>query len=87
MTLSLIETAQLRLRPFRLEDLDALHRLWTEPEVRRYLWDGEVITRDRVESLIKISITSFEDHGFGLWAVLPREERITDRVLRVLVLS
>ena len=73
MTLSLIETAQLRLRPFRFEDLDALHRLWTEPEVRRYLWDGEVITRDRVESLIKISITSFEDHGFGLWAVLPRE--------------
>ena len=42
--------------------------------MRQYLWDGEVITRERVESLINTSLTSFEDHGFGLWAVLPREE-------------
>ncbi len=74
MTLPVIETARLRLRPFSLNDVDALHRLWTEPEVRRYLWDGEVIPRERVESLINTSIISFEDHGFGLWAVLRREE-------------
>ena len=74
MTLPVIETARLRLRPFRLDDVDALHRLWTEPEVRQYLWDGDVITRERVESLVNTSLTSFEDHGFGLWAVLPREE-------------
>lgn len=74
MTLPVIETARLRLRPFRLDDVDALHRLWTEPEVRQYLWDDDVITSERVESLINTSLTSFDDHGFGLWAVLPREE-------------
>jgi len=74
MTLPVIETARLRLRPFNMDDVDALHRLWTEPEVRQYLWDDEVITRDRVESSLNTSLTSFEDHGFGLWAVLPREE-------------
>ena len=72
MTLPVIETARLMLRPFRLDDVDALHRLWTEPEVRQYLWDGEVIGRERVESLINTSLTSFHDHGFGLWAILPR---------------
>lgn len=65
MTLPVIETARLRLRPFKLDDVDALHRLWTEPEVRQYLWDGDVITRERVESLVNTSLTSFEDHGFG----------------------
>ncbi|MCM3904905.1 MAG: GNAT family N-acetyltransferase [Pyrinomonadaceae bacterium] len=74
MTLPVIETARLRLRPFGRDDVDDLHRLWTEPEVRQYLWDDEVITRDRVESLINTSLTSFENHGFGLWAVLPRDE-------------
>jgi ribosomal-protein-alanine N-acetyltransferase len=74
MTLPVIETARLRLRPFRLDDVDALHGLWTEPEVRRYLWDGDVITRGRVESLVKTSLTSFEDHGYGLWAVFARYE-------------
>jgi ribosomal-protein-alanine N-acetyltransferase len=42
--------------------------------VRQYLWDGEVITSERVESLVNSSLISFEEHGFGLWAVLPREE-------------
>jgi [ribosomal protein S5]-alanine N-acetyltransferase len=74
MTLAVIETDRLRLRPFTLEDVEALHNLWTEPEVREYLWDNEVIARERVQSLIATSVTSFEDHGFGLWAVLPRKE-------------
>ncbi len=34
-----LETRQLRLRPYGVEDADHLHRLWTDPKVRRYLWD------------------------------------------------
>jgi RimJ/RimL family protein N-acetyltransferase len=71
MRLSRIETARLRLRPFTLDDVDDLHRLWTEPGVRQYLWDGEVIPRERAESIIKTSLALFEAQGFGLWVVLP----------------
>jgi RimJ/RimL family protein N-acetyltransferase len=71
-----IETARLRFRPFTLDDVDDLHRLWTEPGVRQYLWDDEVIPRERVESIIETSLASFEAHGFGLWAVLPEAEEI-----------
>src|SRR5688500_3679473 len=74
MKLPLIETARLKLRPFTLDDADALHRLWTMPEVRQYLWDDEVIPKERVESVIKTSVTSFRENRFGLWAVLPREQ-------------
>lgn len=69
-----IETARLRLRPLTLDDLDDLHRLWTEPGVRQYLWDGEVIPRERTKSIIETSLASFENHGFGLWAVLPEAD-------------
>ena len=72
-----IETPRLRLRPFTREDADELHRIFVEPGVRRFLWDDEVIPRERVESLIETSIASFETEGFGLWAVsLQSEDRL-----------
>ena len=36
-------TARTSLRPVSMEDVEALHRLWTDPEVRRFFWDDEVI--------------------------------------------
>src|SRR5687768_16704375 len=67
----LIETLRLRLRPFSLDDVDELHRLWTDPGVRQFLWDDEVIPRERSESIIKTSLSLFAERGLGLWAVLP----------------
>lgn len=70
MTPPTIETTRLRLRPFTLDDVDDLHRLWTEPGVRQYLWDDEIIPRERAESIILSSLASFETNGYGLWALL-----------------
>ena len=64
-----IETARLLLRPLVPEDLDAVHRLWTDPGVRRYLWDGEEIPREKARTMLVRSAESFREHGFGLWAV------------------
>jgi ribosomal-protein-alanine N-acetyltransferase len=64
-----IETERLRLRPLVTADEDDLHRLFTEPGVRRYLWDDEVISRERTASVVEHSITSLETDGYGLWAV------------------
>ena len=65
----IIETARLRLRPFRPQDVDELHKLFVEPGVRRFLWDDEVIPKERAGSVIETSVSSFETRGFGLWAV------------------
>ncbi len=70
MTLPLIETARLRLRPFIPDDLGELHRFWTDPEVRRYLWDGRTISREQAEAVLQSSLVSFQTHGFGQWAVI-----------------
>jgi RimJ/RimL family protein N-acetyltransferase len=68
-----IETARLRLRPLAAQDLGAIHGIWVEPEVRRYLWDGERISREKAETVLASSIESFENYGFGIWAVILRE--------------
>jgi len=64
-----IETPRLQLRPLTLDDADDLHRIWTEPGVRKYLWDDELISPELVESTIQRSIDSFKTNDYGLWAV------------------
>ena len=72
MQLPQIETARLRLLPYTLDDLDDLHRLWTDPDVRRYLFDNKVIAREQAASGIERSLACFQTHGFGEWAVCLR---------------
>jgi ribosomal-protein-alanine N-acetyltransferase len=64
-----LTTPRLRLGPFTMGDLQFLHDLWTEPQVRRYLWDDRVITLDDACAVVDASITSFAARGFGFWVV------------------
>jgi ribosomal-protein-alanine N-acetyltransferase len=65
-----IETARLRLRPLVPGDLDAIHRVWADPEVRRYLWDGEAVSREVAAGVISDSAAYFESRGLGLFAMV-----------------
>ena len=68
-----LETDRLRLRPCAGADLDALHSLFTDPGVRRFLWDDRVIAREETAAVIEASVASFTSHGFGQWLAFPRE--------------
>ncbi len=68
-----LETTRLRLRPFVADDLNELHRFWTDPDVRRYLWDDLTISRDQAEAEIVKSIESFNSRGFGFWSLFFKE--------------
>lgn len=59
-----IETSRLSLRPVSMDDL---HRLWTDPAVREFFWDGETMSRERAEAAVREGIGAFDRHGFGLW--------------------
>ena len=58
--------------------MDELHALWSSPEVRNYLWDDEVIARQRTASLVRESLRLFVAYGYGLWGAKlhDREELI-----------
>lgn len=50
-------------------DVDLLLNHWTEPLVRRYLFDDLITDRETVAGFIAQSTASFQKDGYGLWVV------------------
>jgi RimJ/RimL family protein N-acetyltransferase len=64
-----LRSERLVLRPIEAGDREALHRLWTDPDVRRFLWDDRVIDLATVDGVIERSSASFAAEGFGLFTL------------------
>jgi RimJ/RimL family protein N-acetyltransferase len=75
MAFPIIETARLRLCPLTTDAVDDIHRLWIDPNVRKYLWDDEVISREQASSAVEESISLFQASGYGLWGVFARGDK------------
>jgi ribosomal-protein-alanine N-acetyltransferase len=69
-----LTTPRLQLRPCTTADVAALHRLWTAPGVRKYLWDDVVITNEQAAEVVASSLADFATHGFGHWIITRREQ-------------
>jgi RimJ/RimL family protein N-acetyltransferase len=63
----LLRTERLSLRPCQVGDLDTLHQLWTEADVRRFLFDDRQVSIEEAKSFIETSLVSFAGHGYGIW--------------------
>jgi RimJ/RimL family protein N-acetyltransferase len=69
MPLASICTDNVLLRALRRDDIDALHALWTAPEVRRYLWDDIVISREVAQQVVDSHLATVDRFGLGYWAL------------------
>ena len=63
-------TDRLRLRPYRPEDVDLLHPLFSDPEHMRFYPD--TYSSERSEEWVARQLASSAEHRYGLWIV---EER------------
>jgi RimJ/RimL family protein N-acetyltransferase len=66
-------TERLALRPCADDDLDQLWTLWTDPDVRRFLWDDRAITREEAAATLA-DCRALEPDGLGLWMMAPRAD-------------
>lgn len=62
-----LSTPRLELRRAALEDLPDVHRLWTDPTIRRFLFDDREIAESEARELLEASAASFAAHGYGIW--------------------
>ncbi len=76
MPLPILRSERLLLEPFAAADLDTLHALWTDPDVRRYLWDNRIISRDRAAGALASAMGAADQHGIGYWTL--RQDRARD---------
>ncbi|WP_336517697.1 GNAT family N-acetyltransferase [Pollutibacter soli] len=68
-----IYTDRLELRPTNENDLDIFFTLITNPYVRKYLLDDEILNMDQVKDFLDISINQFNSSHYGLWLIESRE--------------
>jgi [ribosomal protein S5]-alanine N-acetyltransferase len=68
-----LATERLVLRPVTARDHPALLAHWTTPEVRRFLFDGGIISADEITEAIEESTRDFAAAGYGLWLIQEKE--------------
>ncbi|MBO9533944.1 MAG: GNAT family N-acetyltransferase [Solirubrobacteraceae bacterium] len=64
---------RLELRPFSLDDVPAIHRVYSDPEVMRWVGHGAVGSQAATESILRQYMAHQRLHGFAFWAVTDRE--------------
>jgi NAD-dependent deacetylase len=67
-----LETPRLCLQPVLPRDTVAMHRVWTDPDVRRFLWDDELIPLAMAAAATNASAADFSTCRFGLWSIHTR---------------
>ena len=65
----LLRTERLVLRPVTADDHAAVLAHWTQPDVRRFLFDGAALSGAEVAETIEESIGDFAARGFGVWLI------------------
>ncbi|HEY1930588.1 MAG TPA: GNAT family N-acetyltransferase [Acetobacteraceae bacterium] len=74
-----LRTEHLVLRAFRLDDLDGLAAMNADPEVQRFLYGGQMVTREQCWMQMTMAVGQWGLRGYGLFAV-EAEGRFAGRI-------
>jgi RimJ/RimL family protein N-acetyltransferase len=69
----ILTTERLNLLPVTAADHADLLSHWTTPDVRRFLFDGAVLSPDEITDVIEGSARSFAVAGYGVWLIRERD--------------
>ena len=67
-------TARLLLRPVTASDHAVLQAHWAAPDVRRFLFDGAVLSPAEISEAIEDSTRDFAAAGYGLWLIQDKDQ-------------
>jgi RimJ/RimL family protein N-acetyltransferase len=67
-----LETPRLDLRPFAAGDTAAMHRIYSDPVVMRYVATGPTANLGVSERLLRDYTVHQRAHGFSFWGVVER---------------
>lgn len=70
-----LQSLRLKLRPCKDADVDLLLDHWTQPSVRRYLFDDRITNWETVAGFVAASQASFQKNGYGLWVLIGTENQ------------
>lgn len=68
-----IETERLRIRPFTLDDAEALHAVWGDPAAERFIGERAPATVEETQALLRQIVANQKKHGIASCAVIEKE--------------
>ena len=71
MNIPTLVTAHTKLRPFHLDDMDALFQIANQKDIFRYFPNPASWTRPKTGKFIQSQLDHWERYGFGWWGVVP----------------
>ncbi len=73
-----LKTKRLKLTPFHAADLELLHHTFTNPFVRKYLWDDQIIDLKQTQEILQTNEDYFKKSNWGLWKItlIPQAEYV-----------
>jgi RimJ/RimL family protein N-acetyltransferase/class 3 adenylate cyclase len=71
-----LETERLILRAPVPEDAEPLAPMYADPEVMRYLGDGQTLTREQTARSVERMIKGWQADGFGLFTTVRKEDGV-----------
>jgi len=67
-------TSRLRLIPFSRADQELLHQTFTDPFVRKFLWDDEIIPEAQTKAILEQNEEHFQNDHWGLWKITQKAD-------------
>jgi ribosomal-protein-alanine N-acetyltransferase len=67
-----LTSERLLLRPFELSDAPAVHRIYSDERVMRWVGTGPVVRPEQTEAMLTGYIRHQQRFGFSFWALLER---------------
>jgi len=71
---TVVETERLVVRRLRPDDLDDFAALCANPEVIRYMGDGQPLTREQTQAWIDVSLANYRERGWGCFGVTAKTD-------------
>jgi ribosomal-protein-alanine N-acetyltransferase len=69
LPLPLFSTTRLLCRRWVLEDFDALYQVYSDPEVMRWVGNGEPLTQSACHQWFKVTEANYAKRGYGMFAL------------------
>jgi RimJ/RimL family protein N-acetyltransferase len=69
----MLETTRMRLLPWQADDWLLLRPIGRDPQVMRYISNGEPWPDERIREFVGRQVAHFDRLGYCLWKLLPKE--------------
>lgn len=71
------DTRRMRVRRWRASDQADLLGLYSDPDVIRWVDDGQALTPAEADAWMQVTQTNYETRGYGMFAIEDRENALT----------